>query len=503
MDPKRIFSGRDRRVSAGAVVMACLVAVYLMPTTTGFSLPQANREAPQPMQEQPAAAVANVAIATSTTTCANLLLNPVMEDGTSVPANWVRGQGVRGVEYLWDRSVGHCSSSSLCLKKTERRYFPIAEWSQDIGTTVPENASSIDVAAWVKAQDVMKAILDVQFIDAQGEWSHGWVAYIGNQSSTDTPLTHDWQQYGSRVPIPPGTRKAIVGLQIYGPGTVWFDDVTARFAGPNDPAPKELSGKLSQPVPSVRSATADSNTTALLNELRERIRAGKFDDLFKIGRAMGESRDPACIPTLIGAIDADNSYDTVYWLGYFGLCKLTGVKHSRYHDGAWWKRWWEKNKSRYPEAVRNQPIPQFPKSAKGANYIPFPDDLETTQGIIRQLESELGAGKAAGLELSGIADEMVRQKDPMFIPVLIGAIDADNSYATIYGLGYFGLGKLTGVKYSESHNGAWWRRWWEENKSKYPPHVQAMPIPDYRQALAEGRQKAKPTSGFSFLGFGR
>jgi hypothetical protein len=44
---------------------------------------------------------------------------------------------------------------------------------------------------------------------------------------------------------------------------------------------------------------------------------------------------------------------------------------------------------------------------------------------------------------------------------MIAVIDADNTYDTVYGVGYFGLGRLIGVEYDKSHNGAWWRRWWE------------------------------------------
>ena len=34
--------------------------------------------------------------------------------------------------------------------------------------------------------------------------------------------------------IPPGTKQIIIAPQIYGPGTVWFDDLGAEYT--NDPA---------------------------------------------------------------------------------------------------------------------------------------------------------------------------------------------------------------------------------------------------------------------------
>ena len=60
--------------------------------------------------------------------------------------------------------------------------------------------------------------------------SHKWAAYIGAQQASDRPTTHDWKEYSGRVAIPPGTDKIQIGLQIYGPGKVWFDEVRAAYA---------------------------------------------------------------------------------------------------------------------------------------------------------------------------------------------------------------------------------------------------------------------------------
>jgi predicted esterase len=77
--------------------------------------------------------------------------------------------------------------------------------------------------------------------------------------------------------------------------------------------------------------------------------------------ALASFDDPRVIPTMIAVIEADNTYDTVYGVGYFGLGRLTGVRYDESHDGAWWRRWWEKNKERYPEAVRALEIPKLSK----------------------------------------------------------------------------------------------------------------------------------------------
>jgi RNA polymerase sigma factor (sigma-70 family) len=63
------------------------------------------------------------------------------------------------------------------------------------------------------------------------------------------------------------------------------------------------------------------------------------------------------------------------------------------------------------------------------------------------------------------------------IPPMIALIEADNSYDTVYGIGYFGLGKLTGVTYDEKHDGAWWRQWWANNKQRFSPEAQALEVP--------------------------
>lgn len=86
---------------------------------------------------------------------------------------------------------------------------------------------------------------------------------------------------------------------------------------------------------------------------------GLRENGFMIGMAVGERNDPKNIPLLIGAIAADNTYDSVYGLGYFGLSKLTGVPYDKTHDGQWWLTWWSNNKTRFPEGVRNLPIPTF------------------------------------------------------------------------------------------------------------------------------------------------
>jgi RNA polymerase sigma-70 factor (ECF subfamily) len=82
----------------------------------------------------------------------------------------------------------------------------------------------------VKAERVTKAILDVAFLDENGKWiSHEWAAYIGQKNDGDPLANHDWKEYAGRVKIPKEAKKIQIGLQIYGPGKVWFDEVRAEY----------------------------------------------------------------------------------------------------------------------------------------------------------------------------------------------------------------------------------------------------------------------------------
>ena len=154
----------------------------------------------------------------------NILSNPGAEAGDKTPDAWVQGAAIPGVTYSWDKKVTFEGKASLCIEKTAQRYFPIATWSQTIERK--GDAPSLELSAQVKAEKMCKAILDVVFLDKNGKWiSHKWAAYIGIKKQGQPPANHDWKKYSGTVDIPPGTAQMVVGLQVYGPGKVWFDDV--------------------------------------------------------------------------------------------------------------------------------------------------------------------------------------------------------------------------------------------------------------------------------------
>jgi hypothetical protein len=79
--------------------------------------------------------------------------------------------------------------------------------------------------------------------------------------------------------------------------------------------------------------------------------------MFQIGMAFDALHDLRAIQLLIGAIDADDNYQTVYGLGYFGPSKLTGVEYDKSNNGAWWRSWWDKNRQGFPKSIQDTPIP--------------------------------------------------------------------------------------------------------------------------------------------------
>ena len=150
------------------------------------------------------------------------------ETGRTAPAGWHRGANVQGVRYIWEKNQAFEGKASLCLRKTARRFLPIAQWSRRLdhdGTSL-----SLHVSAQVRAKQAAKGVIDVQFLGNDGkQWSHQWAAYIGAKNAGDPPANHDWKQYSETVTIPEGTKSIIIALQIYGPGTIWFDELKADY----------------------------------------------------------------------------------------------------------------------------------------------------------------------------------------------------------------------------------------------------------------------------------
>lgn len=163
-----------------------------------------------------------------------VILKDSFEQGAEAPAGWIKGKFVDGVEYIWDKNHGSDGTASLCLKKVTKKYFPIAQWTRKIKHET--NNSKLTVAAKVKAENVTKAILDTLFLDENDKWiKHEWVSYIGQKKEENIPpANHDWKTYSGMVEIPENTKTIVIGLQIYGPGKVWFDDLEVAYLEETD-----------------------------------------------------------------------------------------------------------------------------------------------------------------------------------------------------------------------------------------------------------------------------
>jgi|GEM_PF-978107 len=151
------------------------------------------------------------------------------ETGADAPEGWQQDVPVPGVKYIYDKSIASDGKASLCLEKTVNKYLPpIAEWVKTYD--YDGKSPALAVSAKVKARKMTKAIIDVQFTDAAGKGAHEWAAYIGAKNAGDPPADHDWKEYSGAVKIPAGTKKIHIGLQIYGPGKIWFDELKASYA---------------------------------------------------------------------------------------------------------------------------------------------------------------------------------------------------------------------------------------------------------------------------------
>jgi predicted esterase len=150
------------------------------------------------------------------------------ERGEKEPKGWQKGASVKGVSYIWDKETAFKGRGSLCLKKTEQKYFPIGQWFKKFSHD--EVSKKLEVKVKVKAQQVSKAIVDVQFTDENSEWlGHEWACYVGARNTSEKPASHDWKDYSGTIAIPKGTKTIIMAFQIYGPGTVWFDELTGAY----------------------------------------------------------------------------------------------------------------------------------------------------------------------------------------------------------------------------------------------------------------------------------
>jgi hypothetical protein len=156
----------------------------------------------------------------------DLLRNSDLESGDGeLPASW-QFRDEHLIQWRWAAGLGHGGSKGLYVKKAEGM-FPYASF---VGTIAgPQEDALVRVSAKIKTADVTKAVLDLVFLDARGEWIyHIWIEPIGRSWGSDT---HDWKDYVGYAYVPRGTARIEVSLQMYGPGELWLDDYQCRLMG--------------------------------------------------------------------------------------------------------------------------------------------------------------------------------------------------------------------------------------------------------------------------------
>ncbi|HVT14313.1 MAG TPA: M56 family metallopeptidase [Fimbriimonadaceae bacterium] len=195
-----------------------------------------------PWQVTPRAAAATPAVFDSN----NVVVNGGFEDmGKSGPVGWMRGSlppdanvpvtiaynQIKDSDSPRVQATRHTGHGSVSFSKTLERFYPVALLAQPIPY---DGQKRLKVSLWAKADGVRKFALAV-IMDGAGDAKIEWGAYIGDSTSS-TAVTHDWKQYTNEIDIPPDTTNITLALEMYGPGTVYVDDVSVSYDAASDAA---------------------------------------------------------------------------------------------------------------------------------------------------------------------------------------------------------------------------------------------------------------------------
>lgn len=158
----------------------------------------------------------------------NLVQNAGAEQGEEgAPASWGKAvfpsaMSLDGVDYIWHSSIAHSGKRSLCFKKTENRFFPVAQWSQSVPYT--SAARQVKVGVWIKTREAKKTTLTVSCVGKDGQnLSREFIAQVNDNGA---PITQNWKRYDATMAVPAGTTELLVTPEMYGPGVAWFDDIS-------------------------------------------------------------------------------------------------------------------------------------------------------------------------------------------------------------------------------------------------------------------------------------
>ena len=84
--------------------------------------------------------------------------------------------------------------------------------------------------------------------------------------------------------------------------------------------------------------------------------------------------------------------------------------------------------------------------------------------------------------LDALTNALTNSSDARTIPLLIGLAETV-SKSGASGL-LTALASLTGIPSEDAHDAAWWRQWWQKNRSAYPAEVRDLTLPGLKTGLA-------------------
>lgn len=169
------------------------------------------------------------------------------------PRGYVKGwyprvMALPGVKHGQDSEVSHSGQASVFVSKTG---LPLGQpnlFAQQL-PSVPKSAA-IQVSAWIKTEDVTRSVFNLYVITEAEQLKEYHPEMLTG--------THDWTECRVAAQLPDDVKFVLVGVGLWGKGTVWIDDVVVRADRPAPamappPAPRRPRG---QPKPATREGTA-------------------------------------------------------------------------------------------------------------------------------------------------------------------------------------------------------------------------------------------------------
>ncbi len=259
---------------------------------------------------------------------ANLIKNAGFEDGK---VGWQEGQlggGDTRVTTELDSSTFKSGSSSLKFSKSHDSYFPVQLLGQ-MGIYSKSQTTRLRTRVWVKADQAMKATVAVYFNDDQNSKKIEFVTYVAEPSG-GKPLTHDWKQYESVTAVPAGTTNISVHLQMYGKGTVWFDDLEVEYVPDNTPLKSGL-----QSAPGTKeSSSGDPEIDAI--KVEDVNIGGDSNKHYKLTKG-GFETPPSGKKLVVIMPGGDGSADFAPWIKnvYFYTAEMKGIAFAQMIAPVW------------------------------------------------------------------------------------------------------------------------------------------------------------------------